>query len=187
MELNHIVPVAITEAAFPRMIAREILCLKNVVSLFSPVRPEIRWPNSATKLLVDLPRTPEVSTAMGSKRYLEDRLEQNCLFLSSALVAAEPGLCAVSLMFDLQKVSLHVASHVKLLPLLKGKIVIPSGRLPSPLSSPTGSSHDGTPACSRDRLIISLRLECLGSLPALLRHERPCKPNLSAFAPHLHL
>ncbi|KAF0301986.1 hypothetical protein FJT64_025861 [Amphibalanus amphitrite] len=38
-----------------------------------------------------------------------------------------------------EKVSQQVASHIRLIPRLKGKSVIPSGRRPSPLSRPVGS------------------------------------------------
>ena len=62
--------VARIEAALPLMMAREILCLKNSVSPLSPVLAVIRRPSSAMNLLVDLPNTPVVSTATGSKRCL---------------------------------------------------------------------------------------------------------------------
>ena len=54
-------------------------------------------------------------------------------------LAALPGLKAELMTAVAEKVSQQVASHIRLIPRLKGKSVIPSGRRPSPLSRPVGS------------------------------------------------
>ena len=65
----------------------------------------------------------------------------------------------VSLIEEGLKVSEHVASQQRLLPEEKGKAVKPSGRFPSFLLRPTGSSHDGIPAELSERFTMSLRFE----------------------------
>ncbi|XP_029655079.1 protein tilB homolog [Octopus sinensis] len=67
-----------------------------------------------------------------------------------------------------------------------GKMVTPSGRLPSPRSSPTGSSSVGNPAACNAAEIVSLIAECLGARPALLLHDRGCSPLVSTLLPHRH-
>ena len=74
-------------------------------------------------------------------------------------------------------------SHTKLLPPLKGKTVIPSGRDPSPLSNPGGSRTDGRPAFWSALLTTSFIAECLGKRPALYLQDKPCKPLLSILPP----
>ena len=58
-----------------------------------------------------------------------------------------------------EKVSEQVASYTKLFPLLYGNSVSPSGRRPSPLSSPAGSRTLSSPAPQSARRRTSLRFE----------------------------
>lgn len=73
--------------------------------------------------------------------------------------AARPAVTFVDAMYDLARVSTHVASHTRHLPLVQAIRLMPSGRLPLALKSPIGSSVSG--------------LTCL---PALKRHFIPCVP-----------
>ena len=147
------------EEALPLMMAMDILCLSHVVSRFSPVTELIRRPSSATNLLLLLPRTPEVSTESGSKRYLSVRQLYWVRLRASALSAATPGVMQLSLMSEGANVSEQVASQQRLRPAENGKAVRPSGRFPSLLLRPTGSSHEGIPAELKDRFTMSLRCE----------------------------
>ena len=63
-------PEANTAAAFPLTTATDKRCRSHSTSLRCPVDAEILRPNSATNFALDLPNTPVVSTASGSKRYL---------------------------------------------------------------------------------------------------------------------
>ena len=82
-------------------------------------------------------------------------------------------------MLDVAKESQHVTSHTRALPLDQGVIVRPSGLLPSSLHSPRGSKVEGMLAADRARWMMLFRAECRGSLPLLMRQERPCTPEAS--------
>ena len=141
----------------PRTMAAEILCRSQCVSLLSPVTPVILCPISDMSFPVDLPQTPVVSKARGSNLYRVSKLVERCLFLSSALLAAAPAVVVDSLMMEGAKVSPQVASQQRYLPAENGKVVIPSGRFPSPWSRPTGLSLDRIPIELRERLITSFK------------------------------
>ena len=53
----------------------------------------------------------------------------------------------------------------------KGNTVMPSGRLPSPRSRPTGSRTALKPADDEARLMMSFKAECRGKRPALRRQK----------------
>ena len=106
----------------------------------------MRQPICDIKGPVVSPYVPDVSNATGSKRNRAASAAYLRLLLSSAARAANPAEIAELLTCDSAKVSTQVASHHKHLPLENGKTVKPSGLLPSPLSTPTGSRHEGTPA-----------------------------------------
>ena len=150
-------PVAKTDAALPRMTAREILSISHEVSLLSPVTADTCLPNFHKKTTVEGPRTPVVSTETGSNKYRSVRARYLSRLRVSAVAAAEPGATAASTIEVVLNMSTHVASHVRHFPWLYGKTVMPTGRRPSPLE-PTGSSHEGTPAVVRARFTTSLRL-----------------------------
>ena len=125
--------------ALPFCIAMFKRCFSQSVSLFSPVFSAIRLPISYIMFLVDGPKTPEVSIAMGSNLYLLTKSGYFALLAVSALAAA----CHSSIAELMIKLSLNVLTHVASqqsdLPWLKGKVVIPSGLFPSPRLRPTGS------------------------------------------------
>ena len=127
--------------------------------------------------------TPIVSTAIGSNWCASARAAYLRRLRSSALFAAMPASIADLFRCTPAKVSTHVQSHTKLLPPLKGKTVIPSGRDPSPLSNPGGSKTDGRPAFWSALLATSFIAECLGKRPALYLQDKPCKPLLSILPP----
>ena len=122
--------------------------------------------------LVEGPKTPEVSIATGSNLNLLTRSGYLDLLEFSAFAAAWPASIAVSFIELLAKVLTHVASQQSALPLLKGKMVMPSGFVPSPRLSPEGSNIDGVPDDLSARQTISFRAACRGSLPLLNRHAR---------------
>ena len=147
----------ITAALFPRTTASEMRSSSHAASLFSPVWAVILLPSCRRNVRTLVPKTPVVSTATGWKMYRSVSAWYLPHFRSSALRAADPGSTALPTRDVAQKVSTHVASQVRHFPLLYGKTVTPSGRLPSPLSNPTGSSHEGIPAVARARFTTSLR------------------------------
>ena len=63
----------------------------------------------------------------------------------------------------------------------------PSGRSPPPLSRPAGSRMHWMPAVVSALFMMSFRLECLGCLPALYRHDSGWCPKRSTNAPQRHL
>ena len=85
------------------------------------------------------------------------------------------------------KESNQVQSQMWYFPLEKGNTVMPSGRLPSPRSRPTGSRTALKPADDKARLMMSFKAECRGKRPALKLQERGCSPCLSTMAPQRHL
>ena len=81
--------------------------------------------------LVEGPKTPEVSIAIGSKRNLLTISGYLALLALSAFAAAWPTSIAVPLIELSPKVLTHVASQQSDLPWLNGNMVIPSGLFPS--------------------------------------------------------
>ena len=98
--------------------------------LGSPVASTRRYPIALKMTPVDPPYTPIVSTAIKAAY-----LRRLC---SSALFAAAPAYIVDLMRSTLAKVSTHVKSETKLLPLLNRKTVVPSGCDPSPLSNSGG-------------------------------------------------
>ena len=84
-------------------------------------------------------------------------------------------------------VSVHVKSQTIHFPFVHGKIVIPSGRLPSSLETPVGSKTEVILAELRPRLIRSFTCECLENLPALLLQLNPCVPLWSTSVPQMQV
>ena len=68
------------------------------------------------------------------------------IFRSSADFAADPGCAVDDRIFQGANMSVHVTSQMRHLSHSNGKSVMPSGRLPPPLSRPTGSKIYGNPA-----------------------------------------
>jgi hypothetical protein len=126
--------------------AKPNLYSNHRVSLRSPDNSVMRQPICDIKWWVISPCVPDVSNTTGSKQYRAANATYLHLLLSSAARAANPAEIAELLTCDLAKVLTQVASQHKHLPLENGKIVKPSGFLPSPLSTPTGPRHEGTPA-----------------------------------------
>ena len=91
---------------------------------------------------------------------------------TSAERDADPGSVAVRANAEGGKESTQVQSQMRHFPLEKGNIVMPSGRLPSPRSRPTGSRTVLKPADDKARLMISFKAECRGKRPALKQQER---------------
>ena len=151
--------VASTEAAFPRATATETRWYSHAVSRLSPVRAVSLRPSSFTSSAAAGPTTPAVSTAKGTKMYLSQREAYRARLRSSAPRAALPGSKADWITAVAEKVSEQVASHTKLFPLLYGNSVSPSGRRPSPLSSPAGSRTLSSPAPQSARRSTSFRFE----------------------------
>ena len=177
---------AIMHWALPRATAKLTLCRSQAPSRTSPVSVAIRRPSSFKKSLVEGPRAPVVSTAIGWNMYRSISWWYFCRLLDSARLAAYAGCSAVWGRFVAANVSLHVASHTSGFPFLNGKTVMPSGRRPSPRSNPGGSRFEGMPAVTRARLTTSFRAAWRGSLPALYRHDSGWWPSLSTTAPQRH-
>src|SRR5206468_2649972 len=120
---------------------------------------EIRLPNSFTKLRAALPHVPRVSIATGTNLCAIDRAAYLADFLVSAKAAAAPGSAADRSIYDGAKVSGHVASQSKHLPLDHGTRVAPSGRLASVRAKPGGSRTAAMLAlCSARRIVSFNRL-----------------------------
>ena len=150
---------AMIDSAFPFRIAMLRRCFSHEVSLLSSVFSEIRFPISLTMAEVEGPKAPDVSMATGSNLNLLTRSGYLDLLALSALAAAEPALMADSITELSLYVLTHVASQQRDFPLLKGKVVMPSGLFPSPRSRPIGSRSVGIPADLSARLIMSLMAE----------------------------
>ena len=74
---------------------------------------------------------------------------------TSAERDADSGSVAVRANAEGEKESTHVESQMRHFPLENGNTVMPSGRLPSPRSRPTGSRTALKPADERSRLLMS--------------------------------
>ena len=106
---------------------------------------------------------------------------------TSAERDSDPGSVAVRANAEGGKESTQVQSQMRHFPIEKGNIVMPSGRLPSPRSRPTGSRTALKPADDKARLMMSFKAECRGKRPALKQQERGCRPYLSTMAPQWYL
>ena len=166
----------IIENALPRTIARAILWNSHIDSLWSPLWSPL-WPANKPPIRCssEVPlgqMMPDVFTARGTKWKRSDRVRYLVTLHSSACLATLPGSEADLIKFEQEKLSLQVASQTSDWPAVKGKMVIPSGLLPSPRSSPTGSRMEGKPTASKLRFIMSLSTECRGKRPALRRQDK---------------
>ena len=109
-------------------------------------------------------------------------------FLStSAERDADPGSVAVRANADGKEESTQVESQMRHFSLENWNKVMPSWRLPSPRSMPTGSRTALKSADNKARLMMSFKAECRGRRPALRRHEIGSRPYLSTMAPQRHL
>ena len=81
---------------------------------------------------------------------------------TSAERNADPGSVAVRANAEGGKESTKVQSQMRHFPLEKGNTVMPSGRLPSQRSRPTGSRTALKPADDKARLMMSFKAECRG-------------------------
>ena len=116
-------------AAFLRCTATARRCFRKAVAVESPECALIRLPISFTKAHPRLPHVPRVSMTFGTNSCETDRLAYFDCFFFSASAAAEPAAAADRLMYDGARVSGHVASHSRHLPLDHGASVAPSERL----------------------------------------------------------
>ena len=71
----------------------------------------------------------------------------------------------------------HVASHTSIFPNFHGRIVHPSGRFPSDLYNPDGSSREGTLADVNALWMILFTSAWRGCRPSLNRQLRPWWPS----------
>ena len=131
-------------------------------------------------------KNTDFSIAIGSNLYLLTRSGYLVLLVFSVFAAVWPTSIAEWLIKLSAKVFMHVASQQSTLSWLKGKIVMPSGRLPSPRLIHTGTSTKGNPDAFCPQQIISFIAACLGCLPSLKWQDNRWKPYSSAFFPHLH-
>ena len=159
--------------ALPRTIAREIFRRNHTASKESSDASITFLSNPSTKLLVEGPQQPVVSNATGWKWKLPTKPWYLRLSNISADFALDPDSMELTIMWDLEKASMTVASQTKHFPWFQRKIVMPSGRRPSLLSSPDGSRMLGKPILPRQLLIMELISACLGSLLSFSRHEKP--------------
>ena len=106
----------IIDRALPLRTAIFRRCFSHMDSRFSPVFSVIRFPISLTMLLVEGPKTPDVSIATGSNLKFLTRSGYLILLAFSAFSAAQPASNAVSFMELSLKVLMHVASQQIALP-----------------------------------------------------------------------
>ena len=106
---------------------------------------------------------------------------------TSAERDADPDSVAVRANAEGENELTQVQSQMRHFPLEKGNTVMPSGRLPSPRSRPTGSRTALKTADDKAHLMMSFKAECRGKRPALKGQERGCRPYLSTMAPQWHL
>ena len=91
------------------------------------------------------------------------------------------------LRFDGATVQDVVQSQIKGLPPFHVKWVSPSGRFPSVVDKPKGSSVLVISIDARAFFTRLLASECRPKRPAAFEHDRPCLPNSLTLAPHLHV
>ena len=131
--------------ALPRALAREIFWRNHTASKGSPDASITFLSNSSTKLLVEGPQQPVVSNSTVWKWKLPTKPWYLRLFNISVDFALNPDSMELAILWDLEKASTTVASQTKRFPCFQGKVVMPSGRRPSLLSSPNGSRMLGKP------------------------------------------
>ena len=108
-----------TEAALPLWTATKRRCSRKVADLASPVDNLMPWPNlmqwpNSFRNGLDLgPMTPDVSKAIGTKKWLGIRLPYEVSFLSSAKAATATALLVALEMYEGAKVSVQVASQTR--------------------------------------------------------------------------
>ena len=83
--------------------------------------------------------------------------------------------------------STNVTSHTSCLPISREIMVTPSATLPSVRYNPRGSSIEGKSGDPNISFMRQLRVAWREKRPALLVHERPCKPSRSNLLPHWHV
>ena len=120
---------------------------------------------SVSKLRASRPRAPEVSIATGTKWWDLDSRAYFSFFLASAAVATALASLVASDMYEAAKVSTQVKSQTRHWPDFHGAMEQPSGRLPSDLYRPMGSSVDGTFIAASDLCIMALIATCLEKRP----------------------
>ena len=128
-------PAERIEWALPLTTAKEMRCKSHSHYLGSRLSQAAIRPISLINCKERGPITPEVSTAKGEKMNLSERESYLATLETSAEAAAEPGAIADDTRLLEEKVQVQVASQIRDLPDLKGKRVMLSGRLPSPLST----------------------------------------------------
>ena len=106
----------IIDSALLRLAAILRRCFSQIDSHFSPVFSEIQFPISLTMLLVEEPKTPEVSIATGSNLKFLTRSGDLFLLAFSAFSAVRHASVAVLFTELTQKVLMHVAFQQKALP-----------------------------------------------------------------------
>ena len=105
---------------------------------------------------------------------------------TSAERDADPGSVSVRAYAEGGKETIQVESQMRHFPLEKGNTVMPSGSLPHPRSSSTGSRTALKPADDMTRLMMSFKAECRAMRPSLRRQERGYWQYLSSMAPQRH-
>ena len=174
------------EAAFPRWMAMLILCLKNSVARFSPVRSVIRRPINEISSLADGRHGPIVSKPTGLKMKRSVMFWYLMVFSRSASVAACPTTCDEPRMLELAIVSTQVTSQARGLPCFQGLRVFPSGLVLLLRSRPGGSSMAGIEAETKARLTRSLSAVWRLYLPMFLTQLSPWCPDAWTTARHRH-
>ena len=89
-------------------------------------------------------------------------------FLASAAVATALASLVASDMYEAAKVFTQVKSQTRQWPDFHGTLEQPSGRLPSDLHRPMGSSVDGTFIAASDLCMMALIAACLEKQPCQL-------------------
>ena len=116
-----------TEAAFPPCTAIETLYSRNWWDCCSCVSSATRLPRSLKKMLPSSPKTPRVSTAIGTKRWVASRWAYLFFLRCSALAATALASLDASCLCEGARVSSQVTSHTSTLPPFHGTIVAPDG------------------------------------------------------------
>uniref|UniRef100_A0A8D8UQ24 Uncharacterized protein n=1 Tax=Cacopsylla melanoneura TaxID=428564 RepID=A0A8D8UQ24_9HEMI len=112
---------------------------RKASDLLSPVSSINILPTSWTNFFPSLHQGPILSTAIGTKMYWSTRFLYLFFFFEAAISATLPASLLANLMLEGARVSVQVASHTIHFPFFQGIMLIPSGRLPSSLMTPTGS------------------------------------------------
>ena len=114
---------------------------------------------------------------------MQSRCAYFLVLSSSACAAAPPSSVAALRQCDRQKVSTHVASHIRYFPCSQGTMVITAEHFPSARCNPEGSSREGIFAAARACWMILFTVLGHDSLPWLNRQLRPCLKNWSTSLP----